>query len=167
MRISQRQLVAQYNKMLGEVEETNKGEELYFKCIYEKCDNEVVVEVMDNGKIQEELKCIKCSHKMIVSEGRPDDLEAKMNFYRPELNKLMKKRDKTALINFVLQGGLVLIQKEIEKVKNPLEIALDTLRELPFKKMPTHQEFYDVFTVQLREDLGLLPEKTKIIKLEK
>lgn len=165
--ISQRKAIARYNKMLAERYETNKGKVRYFKCIYEQCDNDVVVDILDNGKEQKQLKCALCAHKMTwATDEIPEDKKATMEFYRPPLNYLLKKRKFANWIEWVLEGGLVLRPKDIPKEKNVLEIALARLQDLPFKKMPTNQEFFDTYTELLREDLGLKPEKSKLIKLK-
>ena len=167
--ISQRAVISGYNAMLDVVRASkNENTVNLYTCENKECVNTVKTIDNDPGKTPLVLDCLKCKGKMKSHfyTDIPEEPQVTMEFYRPELNTVLKKRSNEAYINHVLDGGLLLKDVEVATIKNPLEVALDTLRELKFRDMPTYEKFFEVFVPKLKENLGLENE-SKVIKLEK
>lgn len=183
--ISQRKLIADYNKMINlpEIKDGEKDKINLYTCDDSngrKCKNAVKTIDLVAGTTPFKVDCSRCGSQMTSAMYTkiPKKPEVTMEWFRPELNQVLKWRRKPGLIEHLLKGGLMLRPIIVERKPNVLEMALAVLQSLKFKAMPTHQEFYDKYTEDLREALELGPEvvkevkygdtvKTKVVKLKK
>lgn len=158
--ISQRKVITEYNKMrnLEEIQgEVDENKINLYTCDNTNCDGKVKTIDIDNGTTPMKVTCLKCGSTMQSSfyKDIPDEPEITMEWYRPELKDVLKRRKNAGLLEHILKGGLMLRAITKPKEKNPLEIAVDVLQNLKFKAMPSSEKFYKIYTEKLRESLNL------------
>lgn len=166
--LSQRKTIAAYNGMLSIVnaqKESDNTVNLY-TCENKSCGNTVKTVDVDRGTTPMVLDCLKCRGKMKSSfyQNIPDKPDVTMEFFRPELNKVLKQRDNQNLMNHILDGGLLLRPLQVEAIENPLQIAVRVLQNLDFKAMPTNEQFFETYVPILKDELNI---ENKVIKLKK
>lgn len=168
--ISQRRLIAGYNEMIAKMleEEAPVDKINIYTCEGEKCNNVVKTKDLVAGTTPFMVDCVRCGGKMKSSmySNIPKEPEVTMEWYRPDINKVLKLRKKPGLIEHILLGGLMLRPMKVERKPTVLDLAFGALQTMKFKNMPTNQEFYDRYTDVLREVLELGGDKTKIINID-
>lgn len=177
--ISQRKLISEYNKLAAKYKDAPL-EEGQIINIYTctggdkevRCNNIVKTKDLVAGTTPLVVNCVKCggTMKSNMYSNIPKEPEVTMEWYRPEQRDVLKWRKRPGLIDHILQGGLMLRPMKIEYKPSVLDLAFGCLQAMKFKKMPTNKEFYDRYTEDLREVLGLnddRPDSKKDVKIVK
>lgn len=92
-----------------------------YNCKYVHCKRETIVEVLNKGLFEEEIKCPVCNNKAKKTKQESTFKRVpSLELYRPSLNELLKHKNNPEVISYVFKGYLFLRHKSFSTISTIL-----------------------------------------------